>query len=533
MKESRQVSHSKIILVIFAFSGMTALIYEIVWIRPLALVFGTTVYATSIIIASFLLGLALGSWIAGKYSDRMNQPLKIYGFIELGVGFYGILLLPIFSVLPYLYIDIYNATFQNYSLFSVLQFMLAFAIILVPTTLMGTTLPLVMRSYSDSFGRIGKDLGRLYSVNNIGAVAGTLAAGFILLPVLGIKQSIMTAALINFGLSILVLLLAKTQLKVLLTTGTIIAIILVFAFFATYDFKALDFGAYMYAFPGLGTTYLNSFLGEEQVKFYKESMYSTVSITSIEGVNVLKINGKTQCSTDYFDEENKIGLAKVPYDLFEENYAKPSNALNIGLGCGATARWLADRVKTTTVEIDPAVVEAASFFNDKTNQTLIIDDARNWLMRNDEKFNIIISEPSDPFANQGYLFTYEYFSLLHDRLNKNRLVSVWVPTYIMSLDDFYTFYNTFHLVFPHVYLYANNTYAPEITFIGSDRILKVSGMKDLIELDNKSIPNDNLYNTDDRPLIEFSTAMNLYRHNSTEIQTKIQEWENLEYGYQH
>lgn len=532
MRESWQTSHSKLVLVIFALSGMTALVYEIVWIRPLALVFGTTIYATSIIIASFLLGLALGSWFAGRYSDRMNQPLKIYGFVELGVGFYGIMLLPIFSILPYVYVNIYNATFPNSSLFSVLQFMLAFVIILVPTTLMGATLPLVMRSYSDSFGRIGKDLGRLYSVNNIGAVAGTLAAGFILLPVLGIKQSIMTAAMVNFGLSILVLLLAKAQLKVLLAIIAIIVAILIFAFFATYDFKALNFGAYIYAFPGLETAYLNSFLGEEQVKFYKESMYSTISITSIEGVNVLKINGKTQCSSDYFDEENKIGLAKVPYDLFEENYAKPSNALNIGLGCGTTARWLSDRVKTTTVEIDPIVVEAANFFNDNTNQTLVIDDARNWLVRNDERFDIIINEPSDPFANQGYMFTHEYFSLLHNRLNKNGLVSAWVPTYLMSLDDFYIFYNTFHLTFPHVYLYANNTYAPEIIFIGSDRPLKLSGMTDIVELDNKSIPNGNLYNTDDRPLIEFSTAMNLYRHNSTEIQTMIQDWKSLEYGYQ-
>jgi len=169
----------KLILIIFGFSGLTALVYEIVWIRPLSLVFGTTIYAVSIIIAAFLSGLALGSWIAGRFSDKVEKPLKIYGFIEVGIGLYGLMLISLFSALPGIYLGLYQSTFPNLGVFYVLQFILAFVIILIPTTLMGATLPMIMKAYSRKFSDLGKDIGKIYSVNNIGAVLGTLAAGFV------------------------------------------------------------------------------------------------------------------------------------------------------------------------------------------------------------------------------------------------------------------------------------------------------------------------------------------------------------------
>ena len=92
--------NTKLILIIFGLTGMTALIYELIWIRPLSLVFGTTIYAVSTIIAAFILGLAIGSWLAARYSDKLKNPLKYFALIQIGVGFYGILFLPIFATLP-------------------------------------------------------------------------------------------------------------------------------------------------------------------------------------------------------------------------------------------------------------------------------------------------------------------------------------------------------------------------------------------------------------------------------------------------
>jgi spermidine synthase len=184
---------------------MTALIYEIVWIRPLSLIFGTTIFAVSIIVAAFLSGLALGSWLAGRYVDKLENPLKYYGFLEIGIGLFGLLLISLFAVLPGFYLDIYHLTAPNIEFFFVLQFVLAFSLILIPTTMMGATLPIVLKSYSKDFQKMGRDVGRLYSVNNIGAVLGTIAAGFLLIPLLGIQSSIILTAIINIILGLIIL----------------------------------------------------------------------------------------------------------------------------------------------------------------------------------------------------------------------------------------------------------------------------------------------------------------------------------------
>jgi len=99
------------ILILFGLSGMAALVYEVTWIRPLTLVFGNTTYAVSTIIAAFIFGLGLGSWIAGKYSDRIKNPFKFFGFTQLGIGFYGVLLLGVFGVLPEVYLVLYESSF--------------------------------------------------------------------------------------------------------------------------------------------------------------------------------------------------------------------------------------------------------------------------------------------------------------------------------------------------------------------------------------------------------------------------------------
>jgi len=176
---------------------MTALIYEIIWLRPLSLVFGTTIYAVSTIVASFILGLAVGSWVAGRYTDRLQNPLRYFAFTQLGVGFYGILLLPIFGALPEIYLGLYHMTLPNQSVFMFTQILMSIAMISIPATLMGATLPLMMRTYSEEFTTVGKDVGKLDASNSFGAVVGTLAAGFLLIPVIGIQNSIIVTASIN------------------------------------------------------------------------------------------------------------------------------------------------------------------------------------------------------------------------------------------------------------------------------------------------------------------------------------------------
>ena len=501
---------------------MTALIYEIVWIRPFTVVFGSTIYAVSIIVASFLVGLALGSWIAGRYTDRLSNPLRYYGFIEIGIGLYGFMLISLFAVLPALYLSIYKATFSNTFLFFSLQMILSFVIILIPTTLMGMTLPIVMKSYSKKFEGVGKDLGKLYSVNNIGAVIGTLAAGFLLIPLIGIKDSIIIAAIINVIIGSVLLYGSKS-----LTVKKIIGIIVVtvaLASFVDYDYEILSFGMYSYAHPSLEIEDFENFLEESEFKFFKDGLYSTVAVVSSDEADFMLKAGKSQCSNDPTSQESMKRLAYLPYNLFENNYETPTKALNIGLGCGITSKWLSERVDTTTIEIDPTVVEASKFFYDKIDHQLVVDDARNWLLRNDVKYDIIVTQPSDPFAGAWLLFTKEHFELLDQRITENGIVSQWVPIFVMSVYDFNVFYNTFHSVFPHVYIYQMQEDSGQLIFLGSHNQLKIDDPY-LYLLNDEDIPYiETELNTDERPIIEFSTAINVYNENPFPILEKIDEW---------
>ena len=506
--------NKNLLILVFALSGMAALIYEIIWIRPLTLVFGSSVYAVSTIISSFILGLAIGSWLAGKYSDRISNPLKYFSMFQIGIGIYGVLLLPVFSFLPGIYIEFYNLTFPNLYIFQFIQIVMSMALITIPAAMMGTTLPLMIKTYSNNFSTIGADVGRLDAANSMGAVFGTLAAGFLMLPLLGVQDSIVITALINFAIGISIL-AKKRYVKYQYLIGIVIVILAIFWFVPGYDVKSLNHGIYTSISPGYTNEERTKFLEKDVILFYKESLYSPVIVTSFEGHETLTINGKAQCGSTPGSIKGVNRLASIPYEMFIKNYGKPQNALVVGLGCGYTSEWLSTKTNTTTIEIDNAVAESSKLFIPKIEHNLVIDDARNWLLRNEEKFDIIMGQPQDPFENNGSLFTKEYFELLNRRLTDNGVVSQWVPMFELSYNDWYIFYNTFHYVFPNVYLFRiSQTGLDEIIMIGSKKPLEVDDKIYYLGSHERFNPIKTVLNTDDRNILEFSTAINLYQQYS-------------------
>lgn len=500
------------LLIIFAVSGTAALVYEITWIRPLSLIFGTTIYAVSTIVASFILGLALGSWVGGKYTDRMKNPLKIFAYLQIGVGVYGIALLPIFGILPDVYLFFYDLTYPNLPIFMFLQVTMAMSVILIPATMMGTTLPLLFRSYSKEFDTIGRDVGKLDASNSIGAVIGTLAAGFIMIPFLGIQNTIIIVAIVNIGLGIIILVSKKLVSKKFLLL-IIISVGLLFAAIPGYDVELVGKGVYAYHGENFSSEYFKKIQEKRDVKFYKESMYSTIVVYSLPDTEVkLSINGKIQCSTEPRVKIGLHNLALFPYEMFEHNHGKPKNALNIGLGCGITSKWIADKVNTTTIEIDSVVTETTKYFVAPFEHNLIIDDGRNWMLRNNEKFDIIITEPFDPFVNNGAMYTLEYFELMDKTLSEKGVVAQWVPNFEFREEDFFIMYNTFHHVFPYVYIFQMQPMSDsQWVFVGSHHPLEIPEDEELFLYDQDDINyRETVLNVDDRPVLEFSVARNIY-----------------------
>lgn len=505
--KSIELRSSKWILILFGLSGMAALVYEVTWIRPLSLVFGNTTYAISTIIASFIFGLAIGSWVAGKYSDRIKSPFRYFGFTQLGIGFYGILLLGMFGILPEIYLNIFHMTYPHQEFFMFIQIIISMGMLLVPTSLMGATLPLLLKTYSKDFSSIGKDVGKLDASNSFGAMLGTLAAGFLLIPLLGIQNSIVLVAGINITIGIIVLITKQFfNYRNIAILG--VSIILLFLFIPSYDIQVLNSGVFVHDYD---PRKFKQTVFEEKIVFYKESLYSSILVLSDDSMQKLTINGKTQCSTIPSLMEGLVNLAHIPHELFEYNYDKPNNALNIGLACGVTSKALSQNLETTTLEIDPVIVEASKFFFEDIDHRLIIDDARSWLFRSNEKFDIITTEPSDPYINRSLMFSQEFFMILDSRLTENGLVSQWMPLYEMDDNDFFIFFNTFHSVFPYVYAFEmEEGDILQMILIGSKKPLKIPA-SDLFLFDQSSvISKETVLNTDDHPVLEFSVAKNIY-----------------------
>jgi spermidine synthase len=201
---TRGYSQSTILLigVCFVFSGATGLIYEVLWARMLGLVFGATTLAVSTVIAAFMGGLALGSALAGRLAQRIRKPLSTYGWIEIGIGVYALLAPFLFRWVDNLYALIYQRFQPGFFTFSLWRFVLSCLMLLVPTTLMGATLPVLAAALL----RHGTTaVTRLYACNLAGAIAGTLAAGFVLLPSLGVRTTIIIAAAINLVVGLIAL----------------------------------------------------------------------------------------------------------------------------------------------------------------------------------------------------------------------------------------------------------------------------------------------------------------------------------------
>ncbi len=186
-----------LVLALFLFSGISGLVYQVVWMRMLKLIFGVTAFAASTVVSAYMAGLSVGSWYFGKRADHSSSPLRLYGYLEVGVGLYALASLFIFKLLDQLYTLIYVAFSPNFAVFSIIRFVVAFIVILIPTVLMGGTLPILIKFFVNKKGHVGRLAGYLYSFNTLGAVIGAFVTGFFLIKLFGVQVTVFIAAAIN------------------------------------------------------------------------------------------------------------------------------------------------------------------------------------------------------------------------------------------------------------------------------------------------------------------------------------------------
>ncbi len=186
------------ISLLFIATGTSSLVYQVVWQRYLINIFGATIYSVSTVLAAFMGGLALGSFLFGRFADRTrHRHLAIYGVLEIAVGVFALLVPFLLKVLDPVFHGLYAALGVNFFLYSVVRFVLVFIILLLPTTMMGGTLPILSKFLSPDGGNAGLRIGLLYAVNTFGAVLGTILTGFFFIRWWGISHTVLFAAGIN------------------------------------------------------------------------------------------------------------------------------------------------------------------------------------------------------------------------------------------------------------------------------------------------------------------------------------------------
>ena len=200
---------------LFFLSGISGLIYQIVWTRTLVLVFGNTLLANSTVLSAFMAGLAAGSFVLGEYIDRRPRKLlRLYAFLEAGIGLFGLAFPFLAAVATPFYSSLYQALGENLLLLNLIRFALCFVLIVLPTFFMGGTLPVLVKYFVKNLERIGYQVGFLYGLNTAGAVAGCIAAGYWLLGAVGMQSTTWIAVAINLGVAAIAWVFARGETEV-------------------------------------------------------------------------------------------------------------------------------------------------------------------------------------------------------------------------------------------------------------------------------------------------------------------------------
>lgn len=461
-----------LVLAGFAVSGFTGLAYEVIWTRILGFVLTGTIYAFAVVLAVFLCGIALGSLVFSAFLDRiksMGKVITLLAVVEALIGLSSIGLLTLYDMLPsfefYTRID----TTQDWGHMIYLSFFTCFITLLVPTFLLGATFPLVCKVYSRRPEGIGTKIGNIYSLNTVGGILGSFASGFVLIPLIGMQNSVVLMGLVNIAIGALFLVANPFRNK---------------KSYAMLGAAAAATVALLATLPdNMPLSLHKSFLVVgEKVIFYKEGSAATVMVAEREGKSFivsnkrLWVNGNMATAAFYEGLQINRFQGVLPMVLHPD----PKDILVICFGSGTTFGTLSQFPvnRVDNVEIAPTVVEAAPNFSKENRDVLNnpvskrnFDDGRSFLAATPRKFDVITEEPMHPaLAGVVNLYTKEYYELAKAHLKEGGMMSQWIPLYNLSVEDVRLMVKTFQSVFPHTTIWLANT---DIFMIGSPSKLHI------------------------------------------------------------
>lgn len=443
-------------LIVVAVSGAAALTLEIAWTRTLAMIVGPTTYAFSAMLSSFILALAAGA-AAGTWVARRTGRPEVW--LAAALASAGVAVVAGAAQVDGAVVKVARVAAEPAATLASMvaaQLATAFALLGPMACCFGAVFPLALRVAGASCSP--RRAGLLYAANTAGAIAGSLLAGFLLIPLFGLQGTLRaTIAALGVAAAALAVSIARRSL-------VFSAMVCMFALIASFgalrvdwDEELLSAGGYKYA-PYLTSGHLDAVLAAGRLQYYREGAASTVAVRDLAGVRSLAIDGKVDASNGGDMLTQKL-LAHVPLIL----HGSAARVGIVGLGSGVTAGSALTHgpAHVDVVEISPQVVEAASWFERENGRVLndrrvsvIVTDARTHFRLGRARYDVIVSEPSNPWmSGVAALFTREFFDSLRASLAPGGIICQWTQTYDLTPADLRSIVSTFIAVLPQTMLW--------------------------------------------------------------------------------
>jgi len=450
-----------LMLGVAALTGAASFVYEIAWIRMLTLVLGSATHSFELMLSAFIFGLACGGLWIRRRIDRLAEPRRFLGYVQVAMGIAAIATLPLYSetfgIMQWTLAAVERSE-SGYALFHAISHALSLAVMFPATFCAGMTLPLITFALMKR-GRGEGAIGAVYAANTFGAILGVALAAHVGLPWLGLKGTVLSGAAIDIGLGLALLWAVSRSTVRFGAVATTAVVVFVLALGAVrLDAYKLMSGVYRF-----GEIYDAE---DASILYYKDGRTASVSLVDFSEGRSIRTNGKSDGGVNMVggrlvDEMTMVLTGALPLAL------KPDarRVAVIGIGTGITAHTLLGSrtvEAVDTIEIEPAMVEAsrgfaprnATAFSDRRSR-IYADDAKTFFSTRNRQYDLIISEPSNPWVSGvASLFSVEFYRVARRHLAPDGVLVQWLQLYEFDITLLASVMRALGEVFPDYVVYA-------------------------------------------------------------------------------
>lgn len=523
-----------IVLATVGLAGFCALALEVLWTRVLVFVLGTSAYAFACMLTCFILGIGLGSFLCSRvFLARIKNPVFSLGAVQFLVAFSVLCSIALLGKLWHIdYVLIGKVVGGRFSFWREVaaHFLDSAVVLLVPTILMGAVFPIAVKICVRSWKAVSSRVGQVYACNTVGCVIGSFAAGFVMVPLLGLRNSFLLVVTIQFFLAAVVILLSEKRTCLVGVIAVVISLVVII-------------GGFIRTPQDVFLRTINTYHYPSRIVYIKDDATGTVTVHDLpDGDRLIAVDGVDVAGMDLMLRTTQKLQGYAPL-LVHQN---PRKVLQIGFGSGETSGvglgWGVEEYNI--VEICPGVFEAGSFFEKINHGSFrdprlkkIIMDGKNFVKLTNDKFDVIMNDSTYPgTTGSSALYTYDHFKECREHLNEGGVLSCWVPLDLRP-EDFQIIVRSFQAVMPYCSLWMGaNSLNKHAVLLGTLSPMRIDFQRvkksierpdisaDLAEINIHSVYDlldcfvlgqDGLrkiagqgpLNTDDRPSLEFGAAI--------------------------